>query len=257
MPNLIYFTPKTQTMGQAKAALDKAGLGYVRKVKPNYGQGAGPGGGGGSLVGVPDARGEVDLHRLRYAEAGQTWLRVPGSDVVMVGCWDDAPPLPEDLARKTQVEGHWVTLGDGRKWLVPAARHWQLEDGEPRWLLALPTKRTVTPEGKWVEGPVAARFRDLWDRVVRITESEDKALQNADESALDWLNVDVQCGLVVDALAVNYRVGPAEVALLGLLQTGIFLAVLDALNDKPTLKGLLGKKAEASGEASTSPGAEG
>jgi len=254
MPNLYYFVPKAQTMAQATAALDKAGLEYVPKVTPTFAQAGAGEHGPGMIVGVPDARGEVDLHRLRYVEAGQSWLHVPGSKV-MVGCYEDAPPTPEDLARERQVEGHGVTLGDKQRWRVPAARRWTVEDGEPRCLVALPTKRTLSPEGKWTASKIADRFASLWDRLERLAQARAEFV-GGDKSALDWCDVSVECELVVDALSVNYRVGPAEVALLGLIESGTFLTVLDALEDGPTYKDLVGKE-QAPGEDSTSPGAEG
>ena len=82
------------------------------------------------------------------------------------------------------------------------------------------------------------------------------AFAAGDESALDEWGLQAECCLIEEALGVNYRLGRAEIALLGLIIGGTFGVVLDALRDIPGLKELRGK-VQAPGAASTSPGAAG
>jgi hypothetical protein len=251
--NLLYFVPEANTMGQATAVLKESPAAGILETKPSFVGAQGPANtGSGTLVALPDASGQVP-RGFTYKDATQTWRPVQGGKV-WVGFDRNARPTPADLLRGTIVEGHNVMLGDRQRWLVPAARRWRKEDGEPRWVHALPTKRTIDAEGNWSTGPVAERFSGLWNRLDSLVKAQ-AAFAGGDESALDWFDLDAECALITDALAVNYRVGPPEVALLGLIESGTLAAVLDALCDAPTLKELRGKE-QAPGEDSISPGAE-
>ncbi len=60
--------------------------------------------------------------------------------------------------------------------------------------------------------------------------------------------------VAIDVLAVNYRIGPAEASLLGILSAGISREILDALVDRPTLEKWLEKKTAETAGANTGGG---
>jgi hypothetical protein len=132
-----------------------AGIGYAfdRRVVANGVRG-GPGGHDGAVCVDPQS---VDAHLIGYHKDRQEWAKVPGADA-WVGMYVEHRPKPADLAREQQLQGHWVTLGDGQKWLCPVAReHLFYEDGRPaQWQCALPSINTIDDEGNWTSGGVAS-----------------------------------------------------------------------------------------------------
>jgi len=250
----LYFVPAARSPAQALDGLRAAGAAHATEAHPQCNQVTGcppfnePGfvvGWGTNYVLDPDR---------------QTWQRapvlVPGYEGpgYWVGFETAHPPGPQDLARVKQLAGHLVEMGDGKLWLVPAARRWSPDDsGEPTWSVALPAARGLNAEGRWVSGEVVPRHRPLWDHVVRVQQMLDAMAGGATEVDFDLA---AECEMCVVALAANYRVGAVEVGTLGLLTSEVIFPVIAALTDMPSLEAL-SKKAGAPGEASTSPGAEG
>jgi hypothetical protein len=96
----------------------------------------------------------------------QRWTKVPGADC-WVGYWIDAVPGPADLARRKQIAGYGLVLGDGRSWEIPVARSYaERGEGEAAELfyeVNLPRALELAADGKWTAGGVVARYAPLWE----------------------------------------------------------------------------------------------
>ena len=206
----------------------------------------GPDGGAGVIV--ADAR----IDEVGYFRDRQTWHCMI-AEHVHVGHFTDRPlPGPADLARAKLLDGFDVTLADGNPWHVPVARAWADLDGETfLYRNNFPQRSRLDPEtGQWVRGDVLPEYADLWQTAEAWWETRYAAAADAeaDETA-DAVTVrfdfDDAHHRAVDALAANYRLGPVEVSLLGLLTESLVVEVLDVLIDQPTLIAWGKKKATA------------
>ena len=240
MSGLLYFLPKaTREIKAADAAA--AGIGYAidDRLTPSQCQNNGPGGCGGGVV-LADCR-RVESHLVRFLPEKQIWRKIPGTDA-WVGRRRDGPTGPQDLQRADSLGGHFVKLLDGNDWLVPVARGWNECDGELRWFYNVPRALELDEDGKWQQGGVLPRFAEIWDLALRWEESRrTAAIAAGDDDTGDGtgdkiVTFDFQdtIAAAVTALAVNYAIGPAEAALLGLLSEELANEVLDALIDLPT-----------------------
>lgn len=231
MGAFLYYIPKRQAADADTIAA--AGLAYA--ITPSIahrGTSGGPDGAAGVIVAQGDAKG------VGYFADAQTWLQAPGSEF-WIGYTTDDPPGPDDLARAKQIAGHEVELGDEKRWLVPVAR---ALDGTS------PLPRRLAFDGKqWAPGDILARYTDLFGEACRVWELIAGA---SDEE----VTISDECGIAVMALAVNYRLGPVEISMLGLFDTQTEAEVLKALVDWPTFEAF--KKKLASGEITLPPGDE-
>lgn len=238
MPGFLYFLPGLQAVNRAR--VEAAGLGYLFEKQGGAntrGAQDGPGGVAGAYFSVPGkgGRGESDLQRVEAA----TWTPIPGSPASL-GVLADALPGPDDLARAELVDGHAVELADGKPWTIPVVR--KLLGGS-----ALP--RALAWDGKdWSRGEVLPVYRKLYAAGQRLFD----AFRGSEGDGPTTLTEEVETA--VTAIAVNYRVGPAEVSALGLLNTRSAGEVLRAMIDIPALEQLRGK-AEAAGPSSRPGGA--
>lgn len=230
MRGFYYFIPGPVS----RESIDSAGLGYLFDGRSGpgptvVGTTSGPGGKAGTFFtvagrgerGAPELAG-VDWSRVRWAE-------IPGSPASL-GLLEGELPGPEDLARAEQVDGHLVELGDGAQWLVPVVR--RIRGGT-----SLP--RALKWQGKeWVEGDVRPAYRSLWAAGLRLWDS---AIAKIDGP----ITLTEETSTAVTALAVNYRLGPAEASELGLLDSRTAGTLLLALIDVPVLRALAGKAGAA------------
>lgn len=229
-------------------------------------------------AGVIIAERGFPAERLGYYPDRQTWRRVPGTRY-HVGVDRERMPRPEELARQRPVNGHLVRLADGREWLVPMAiQHVVTEQDEyVGRSSALPTSATLDDDGRWVAGEPLAKYAQLWeiacawwDQVMAGVLSQVPEEQNAGTGEWDSGSGKEQSGerpsdmtvsfaferlmeSACEVLAVNYRVGPAEISMLRLLDEQTATAMLQAAVDWPTLMRWLEKKT-AAGRSSTSGG---
>ena len=212
------------------------------------------GSGAGTVVAEPTFAGKVGVFSDR-----QTWRKVPGSDAY-VGYYTDDPPKPADVARSQMLPGHRVELGDGQKWTVPIARG-IAEHGDNMMIgCTLPTAMAIDDDGNWQEGAVVPKYAALWklaeqwwDTVVTAS----AAVEGADVS---------DAGLIVEladqndaallVLSANYRLGKAEVVLLGLFTSDTYGELLGALIDMPTMLAWQ-KKTTAIAGSNSSDGSKG
>ena len=194
---------------------------------------------------VLDGSGVSHVHTARgpdgsagvYFAAGGTVIKpgalefeqFPGKPGVFIGVSEAVKP--EDLARDDQVSGHLVKMGDGAQWEIPVARHWKGAAGFPRRL-------AWTPDG-WKAGDVIPAYKALWrdacsfwTLLLNAEAAEAGEAEDVSFSAEDEVN------LAARAIAVNYRVGPAEISHLGLFTTETKAAACLALVDFPSVKAL-------------------
>jgi hypothetical protein len=197
----------------------------------------GPDGGRGNVVGIPAPAGAEESPFGFYPDE-QVWRRC---GLWWLGVTKGRLPRPEDLARKQQVRGHWVKLGDGNGWLVPAAVRYDLETGTRS--LSLPAGLDLSDEGQWVTRPLP-RFAFFSEQVELAWTFYAKRL--ADPTV--EIDPDLWLDLAVQALAFNYHVGKWELASLGLLSTASVHEIVEAVLDVPTMLAVAeahGKKAAA------------
>ncbi len=238
----LYFVPGATAGDKARAALASAP--HALEGTPNFwGPQRGPGGKSGQFV--------AQRGPLPYNEAAQVWEEVPGG-AYWIGFDRANPPGPEDLARVPQLNGHLVTLGDGRKWLIPVARKYIVEQGVAGWVVALPRTRRLSAEGIWEEKDVVARHRPLWDDVERVINIEER-YATGDPEAATGISMQSETDLVIRAIATNYRISAREASLLGLVDTDVIVPVVQALMDAPGHEEILRQKKAA--EAISSPSA--
>lgn len=158
-----------------------------------------------------------------FGHGRQTWHRIEceGPEVWWIGFETDDPPGPDDLIRPGAVLGYRVRLGDGRWWNVPVAR--QFPEGT-----ALPAVLRMGGGGRLVRD-LPPEYVSLFERcapwATAYYEHPDEPLTLAMVDA--WR-------LALDGLAVNYRVGMAEVNALGLFTEATVEAVISCLLDMQT-----------------------
>jgi hypothetical protein len=246
--NFLYFIPGAgPTIDHA--GLVAAGLGYAFDPDtPRLARGvvgAGPDGASAGLI----ICAATDLGGVEYRPDRQTWRNVPGT-AAWVGLNTDARPGPADLARAGLLAGHPVRLGDGRVWQAPTARGYEERGGELALCGKLPWRTRVDDAGKWVS-ELAERYRPLWDTACAFwdafTAEQIAPAADAEEDGRRRFEFAESNDAALLALAVNYRLGKAEVDLLGLFNQQTVTAVLLALVDWPTLRAFAAKKAAPAG----------
>jgi hypothetical protein len=255
MPGFLYYIPNgTAAFGPAE--IKNHGLAYalahpsVREVR------GGPDGGDGVIV-AEDGRVSPGDHG--FFKDRQEWRKIPGSPA-WVGMFTGRQPVPEDLARSKQLPGHWVTLLDGQAWHCPAAKRWIEQEGELRWLCPLPQRARLGEDGRWQSGDVIPQYAAVWGLARRWEAMRVSApIETTDgQNARQVFAFDDLLTGAVQALAVNYAIGPAEVDLLGLLSDETAVKILDALSDIPTRIAWQKKSADAAPAGTTTgPGSAG
>ena len=231
MPSFLYYVPKREA-GLGANELKALGLCHALDgaVTQQHLMMGGPDGGGGLLL--ADAE-HCDPARVTYAADKQEWLELPG---FWLGRWTDEAIAPNDLLRRKPLDGHFVELADGRKWLCPVARTHALEPAGVRWYHALPFNVSMGPDRKWKPGGVVPRYKRLWEINLAWWDAREGAAATAGAVG-DTIQFDFD-GLystAADCLAANYRVGPDEISMLGLFDSGSARKILDALIDLPTI----------------------
>lgn len=170
-------------------------------------------------------------------EAVQDW-RYRGNGVWM-GWAKGVTPGPADLARKTLIDGHLVTLGDGRGWLIPCARVFPVGTRLPQ---------TLVMEKGVLQGKSVKEFAEfskmggeLWDGLFMPSEEDPEQAKGIPFSRA-W-------EIAAAALGVNYRVGHEEINDLELIRTDNIREILGAIIDEPAMVALAKKKEGDAAEA--------
>lgn len=236
MSGFLYYLPGP-TQGVHLADVRRLGLGYAFDSDSFSAPGVMANGldevGQGVVVADPKRTENVGLYPDK-----QTWRSVPGGvqflpGEVWVGCYKDDRPTPADLARKDQINGHYVTLNDGNEWLCPVARGATEEDGAIYWHHAVPQVSQLNEAGEFEPGDVVPKYAALWDTACRWFDVRMGAGDESDEGAISF-SFDGLHKAAIEALATNYVIGPAECDLLGLLTQEAAIEILDVLIDMPT-----------------------
>jgi len=257
MAAFLYFLPKVQAGSpdavRALDAIDRPGYTF-------RGVNAGPGGDPGQVVGYFHGH----EARVRYAPGEQQWRKIPGVDA-WVGFYTADPPGPDDLVRPDPLPGVPVTLGDGRDWIVPVLLAWRGDEDGAGFQWQLPRRTDLDDEGRWVPGDVVPRYRELFAQgqrwfdyiTQRFTAKADESDDVDDPDATVEITLDTQeyFDTALAVLSANYRLGRAEVALLGLFDDDVPGRVLNTAVDFPTFQAWLQKKTPpASGPIVDGPG---
>lgn len=237
MAGFLYYLPQTN-MAAALTSLGRFGLTHLSGLPISATEHAhGPDGTGGAIAG--DSRGREDPGLpVGFYPARQTWKQIappplPGSPAPPLAYWigweNQAPPRPEDLARREQLPGHWVRLGDGEEWLIPVAIGMGVDGDELVPYRRLPSYLELGPQGKWEHGAIVEQYTPLWDLAagyfdsIRGLKAEGTRINFDFEGAAE---------AAIRVLGFQYHVGAAEVSLLRLLRSDrgvheILRAVID------------------------------
>ena len=184
------------------------------------------------------AEGPAD--KLVFKPELQVWNK-SNNGKFQIGYYTDSPPTEKELARKDQIDGHFVENEDGQKWRIPMARIFPAGTRLPETLLLGPDNKVYTkPIAKYAE--FSRRAEVLW-------EDFKKQLGWVEgEQELDYSD---EMLLVIEALSFNYHVGVDEINAMELLNTKNFEKIIHAIVDVPTLNTKL--KEMSPGKKKTSP----
>lgn len=223
MNSFLYYLPGHTSQIITTEAVKKAGLSYAFPVGTprvcNAMPGAGPDGGAGAIL--------TDSEHYRFNIQTQTWANAGD---FWVGYQTDSPPGPDDLIRKKAdgrlnvLDGQFLELADEREWLIPVGRRWCEEDSQAKWYCNLPSKLKFGQSKQVLLGGVLPRYARLW----AIAEAD---IQRGEDSVLSGSGI---VYAAADILQANYKVGPAEIELLGLFTQDTPRAILDIFGDWDT-----------------------
>jgi len=235
--DLFYYVPNRKRIGIDD--LPALNLSYAYDVSsPSYAE---------TMQGPDDKHGVVFVFGEGAPQRASTatWRQIPDSEA-WVGYDPKDPPKPSDLRRRKTLPGHPVELADGNTWTVPVARHLN-------GVAALP--RSISWDGKdWTPGDVLPKYADLFAQACMVwdeLEAEFTETAKGGDAATTEFTLSTGCDIAVMALAINYRLGPTEVSMLGLFDTTSQGNVVLALVDWPMIEILNKKKAIAEPESLT------
>lgn len=210
MGQFLYFKPNGTEQDATRKALQASPLGvplrdllrsaklYEEQVCVNYFHNAGPGGAAGIMVNVADQ--SINNPQQACFEAQhQRWEPIDGG--WMIGIDERHKPDEVSLRRQHTTAGYDVLLSDGVAWKCPILRAWDkarqqvvcklpsvwgFKDGQPQLI-------------------VRDEFSALWERSEQFMKLY---LHGGSVDFVDCLNFAAEC------LAINYRIGPTELAML-------------------------------------------
>jgi len=183
----------------------------IRAVHAN-----GPDGMSGTLV----CAGARDSQPVGMYPARQKWEQW---GAVWIGRDTEDPPQPIDLQRPQMLSGYERELG-GIVWTVPVVRRGGMRP-------ALPQSMARTPAGEF-ELRLRDEWREPWEQSGKIWD------QIVDPKPCPFAEVfDLCCSM----LSLNYRVGPAELSILGTVDTTNWQTIYECVADWPTVAEMLGE----------------
>lgn len=222
MSGFLYYAPGIGAMSGLR--LDEMGLAGV--VPPNKRAMRGVGAGPDNAGGVVFAR-DGDCESVLYLPEKQKWLK---AGAYWTGCVLEDLPGPADLIREDVVAGHPVEMGDGNTWIVPILRV-----AETGLLVPHGHAFSLTEDGTFGSS-LRPEFLELGRRVEAVWDEYAGRVGMLEPGETDAvLSLDDVCRMIVDVLAINYRVEVGGVSLLGLL-TGLSVQrSIEAMLDIPGL----------------------
>ncbi len=152
----------------------------------------------------------------------QRWLEGPDGQY-WVGVDTDAIPSPDELIRQIVVEGPTFELADGQLWRIPRLRLWDAE--------RLAMTSTLPKTLGVVAGRVVSQVAPGWQAAEALAERTWGRFAAGAPVPIAEVFSDV-CEL----LALNYRIGQEEAAILGILTEEVAVAVLELAIDLPSLR---------------------
>ena len=248
MPLLYFIAERSDNIDRAE--LRSLGLGYAFEPSgplSKRGCTRGPGGKEGVVV-----CGAATDEPVGFFKDSQRWQKIPaladGAEAY-VGRYTETPISPAELLRPDALEGHDVQLGDGQRWHVPVALGCAEEEGQLQRYTPLPRRLQLDDEGKFTPGDPLPQYDALWSAAWGYLEAVEEALAGAKAGETARFALDDEWA--VAALATNYRIGRAEIVLLGLLTWGgtMLQQILDAVVAVPGAEKLK-KKQDSAGSAS-------
>lgn len=176
-----------------------------------------------------------------------SWQWVAGANDVWLGIDTLAPVKPEDVERRNQYKGHWVELADGNEWLIPVIRRpaWgqktiktddgeeQLVDGFLEGVPRLSQIMTMDPATRKVTRSIRPVDQRIWDwsatfyGVVYDDGHNKKRTMPTDDDSFAF---------AATLLAMNYRVGLAEINAWQLFEERCLIKVIQAAMDLPWIE---------------------
>ena len=245
MSGFLYFVEGHKTLG----SLEGLGLGYAFERSPACVECmAGPSGAGGIVIGA-------DAASLGYFPDRQTWA--PMADHFGIVRWVgyDTLPAARELERSEPVDGYVLELphGDGsqQEWIIAKGRIF------PRGTL-LPQSLGLSPDGTLTRKvlPTYAAAAACGERIWATIRKANGLLEEGE--AIEDLSDEEGFAAAATVLGVNYRVGPAEVSLLGVVTTANLLAILACYVDYPAYQAWRRMHQESKkNETGSTPGPEG
>lgn len=181
---------------------------------------AGPDNGSGVVIAPEPAQAGGVQGECGFFADRQTWKPIDPARL-WIGWQHNDRPTPEDLRRPSIVDGHPVTLGDRKTWLIPAVH-------APRTRLPCVMEFDANQSPQWQPKPLP-EYQAVMDEVAKWFQ-----LVNSDRPGYQY---DDWCRYATQLLAVNYRVGPVECSILGLYRTSpeIMEGLIAASLDYPAL----------------------
>ena len=172
----------------------------------------GPDNGAGLLLIASPKDGLPDGFRIGYYPDDQAWVKISGQDY-----WIGYATQPSEiqLRREYIVEGEDHELANGESWVCPIVRK--------RGKVSLPSKWGIDAESGEFSQVVLANYADAWKMAC---EAWDHVMG---DTSIEKPRAFEIC---VCALAVNYRIGPIEASILGLIDDTNYDKVFGALIDR-------------------------
>ena len=206
-PDDIVAAGLNETLRDRMSQTDLSGNGRLAVASVDNG----PGGHNGTILQVlPEEADEPDENAAPatapgYYPAKHTWEQV---GKYWVGYDPNDLPGPHELERERTIAGRQVVLGDARTWGVPTIRlkagkyrlpdTWKLVNGQ--------FTAVIKPDWKWA-----------WELTGEIWDWHSGTVTKTPAELFAWC---------VKLLAINYRIGPFEAGLLGLVGTEEFESIL-------------------------------
>lgn len=166
----------------------------------------------------------------------QTWKPIIGKPGYWVGFDNERPPTPASLERPREemLSGHFVRLDDGRRWHVPAAIRYEVDENDPDHIETVSNVRRVSGRdpitGRWVPGlEVVQRHAGIW----KWAEWWFEFRRNSRETGFNEVTMEEFHTAAVEALAVNYYVSHDECEMLKIFSIESIAQVLNAVTDLP------------------------